>query len=84
MVFKNNPLTQTKDGKWIPAQPIPYYRDTRSLWRKIIHTIKTIKICFIFDNQLKTQKEDELEVEIDKWMVPVEPYTDINGKWKND
>lgn len=73
--------TQTKDGKLVPAQPIPYYKDSRSISVKLWHCLRAIRICFIRNKNAQQKAEDELEKKIDKYMVPVEPYTDDNGKW---
>jgi hypothetical protein len=74
-------MTQLPDGRWVPAQPLPYYRDTRSFWRKLWHVIRFIHIAFIRDRQKRIEAEDRAEAIMDKWMVPVEPYTDRDGQW---
>jgi len=35
-------MTQLSDGRWVPAQPIPYYKDTRSFCRKIWYVKKNV------------------------------------------
>lgn len=70
MIYKQN-----KDGRWIPCQPIPYYRDIRPFHVKLWHVLKTL---WHFRSAEKLAKLDK---EMDEWMVPVEPYTDKDGKW---
>jgi len=75
----NKVMTQLKDGRWVPAQPVPYYRDVRSFWIKVWHSI--LILSFIFRKN-RDKLNDDLDKKIDKkWMVPVEPYTDKEGKW---
>jgi hypothetical protein len=83
--MKNRPYnntgyyTQLPDGRWVPAQPIPYYRDTRPIRVKIWHVIKLLYLMVRLRNIEKAG--DIIEAEADIWLVPVEPYTDKNGKW---
>ena len=75
--------TQLPDGRWVPAQPLPFYRDTRSFWIKVWHTIILLKIgLFTWNKKKKEKLWEEFDIKVDeKYMVPVEPYTDKNGKW---
>ncbi len=74
-------MTQLPDGRWVPAQPLPYYRDTRSFWRKIWHSIRTIRIICIRDRKKREAADYKLENDMETFMVPVEPHTDEDGKW---
>lgn len=59
-------MTQTPDGRWVPAQPLPFCKDTRPWYVRIYH--KILVIC--------GQDEDEL---MDSWYVPMEPpIEDLN------
>jgi hypothetical protein len=53
--------TRLPDGRWVPAQPLPFCEDTRPWYVRIYHAI--LIGFFGYD-------EDELE---DPWMVPLEP-----------
>lgn len=72
-------MTQLPDGRWVPAQPLPYYRDVRPVYVKIWHVL--LAILTLFRRNRKKHLE-LLENKIEKkWLVPVEPYTDEDGKW---
>jgi hypothetical protein len=73
--------TQTKDGKWIPAQPIPYYKDSRPWSLKIWHMLLSFRIDCIQDRNKRHRRRKCFNIMLDMYMVPVEPYTDDNGKW---
>lgn len=73
--------TQLPDGRWVPAQPMPYYRDSRSFFRKIWHVIRFLPILFIRNKKKREEMEDKADRTIEKWMVPVEPYKDKSEKW---
>jgi hypothetical protein len=79
--MKNEVQTQLSDGRWVPAQPMPYYRDTRSFFRRFWHVIRFFYIPFIKDREKRIAAEDRADRIMEKWMVPVEPYTDKNGNW---
>ena len=72
--------TQLPDGRWVPAQPVPFYRDTRPWYLRLWHCCRAVRIGFIKDRDKRHKLEDDLEKDGDEWMVPVEPYTK-NGKW---
>lgn len=72
-------MTQLPDGRWVPAQPLPYYRDSRPIYVKIWHTFYVF-FAMLFSKD-RDATEDMLDKKLDKWMVPVEPYTDEAGKW---
>jgi hypothetical protein len=74
-------MSQLPDGRWVPAHSIPYYRDSRPFWVKIGHCCLALRGCFIRDAEQKEAYFDRLEERTDKWMVPVEPYTNKDGKW---
>ena len=73
--------TQLPDGRWVPAQPMPYYRDSRKWYIKVWHVIRFLQILFIRNKEKRMAAEDKAERIMDKWMMPVEPYTDKEGNW---
>lgn len=91
--------TQLPDGRWVPAQPMPYFRDTRPVYVKLWHVVKGLAYLLLTKRGLSylvSQPhdrnhrqvveawhaiDDKLEADMDKWSVPVEPYTDEDGKW---
>jgi hypothetical protein len=58
MLDNSTCMTQLKDGRWVPAQPVPFYNDGRPWYVRIWHAL------------LFWRDEDEL---IETWWVPVEP-----------
>jgi len=52
-------MQQLPDGRWAPAQPLPFYRDTRPWYVRCWHRVLIIK----------GHDEDEL---IEPWYVPME------------
>ncbi len=86
-------MTQLPNGRWVPAQPLPYYRDTRPVYVKLWHVTKGLSYLFFTMRGLRylfreTREDidawhaidDKLEADRDKWLVP-EPYTYKDGKW---
>jgi len=55
-----NQMQQLPNGQWVPAQPLPFCRDTRPWYVRLWHAILE---CFGWDS-------DEL---LDSWYVPMEP-----------
>ena len=53
-------MTQLPDGRWVPAQPLPFYEDTRPWYVRLYHCLLSV---FGWD-------VDEL---IDPYYVPLEP-----------
>ena len=81
--MKDTPLTKLKDGRWVPAQPIPYYRDTRPVIVKLWHCLLALRGVFVRGAEKQEAYFDRLDKRMDEWMVPVEPYTDENGVWRS-
>lgn len=86
--------TLLPNGRWVPAQPMPYFRDTRPVYVKVWHVVLGLFLLFftkvgrkyLTHDGYKAKKdwyaiEDKLERNREKWMVPVEPYTDEDGNW---
>lgn len=80
-------MTQLPNGRWVPAQPLPFYRDTRPVYVKLWHVIKGLSYLFFTIRGLRylscrtndrkvidawQSLKDKLEAEMDKWLVPVE------------
>jgi hypothetical protein len=80
--LQNGNLTQLKDGRWVPAQPLPYYRDGRNFLVKLWHSLFALKFLILWNKQKADEYEDWLEKKIDAWLVPVEPHTDDDGNWR--
>jgi hypothetical protein len=56
--------TQLADGRWVPAQPLPYYLDSRPWYVRLWHCV--LVIWYFRDED----KADEL---MEPWWVPEEP-----------
>jgi hypothetical protein len=70
--------TRLKDGRWVPAQPIPMYKDSRGYFLRLYHCIwigvKMLEALIRIrplENVL-----DEWEIKLDTYMVPMEPPYD--------
>ena len=59
-------MTQLANGRWVPAQPLPFMKDTRPWYVRLGHIF--LEVFFNMD-------EDEL---MDTWWVPVEPGDPLN------
>ena len=59
----NRPHTRLKDGRWVPAQPLPFYRDGRPWYVRLWHVI--LIAC--------GKDEDEL---MEPYWIPMEPPYD--------
>lgn len=53
-------MTQTSDGRWVPAKPVPFYADTRPWYVRLYHAWLVAR----------GYDEDEL---LEPWWVPMEP-----------
>lgn len=55
-------MTQLPDGRWVPAQPLPFYEDTRPWYVRLYHCFLSI----FYD-------EDKIDALIESYYVPLEP-----------
>jgi hypothetical protein len=81
---------QLPDGRWVPAIPLPYYKDSRPWYVRVGHvSLVVLSLPLIFwahmsknasKNRERMEKIDDWFDRLqDKWMIPVEPYTDEEG-----
>ena len=62
---------QMPDGRWIPAQPLPFHEDTRPWYIRIWHLLKAFGMLFRgYDFDFIEDKIDEW---VDPWYVPLKP-----------
>ncbi len=59
--MNDQPMTQLPDGRWVPAQPLPFYEDTRPWYVRLYH-------AYLY--AFRGRDLDEL---IEPWYVPKEP-----------
>ena len=65
--------TQLDNGRWVNAQPMPYYKDTRPTIIKIWHCLRVLFICLSRGEKRKNQALKQVDHDADTWVVPVEP-----------
>lgn len=56
-------MTQLPDGRWMPAQPLPFCEDTRPWYVRLYHCCLAIR----------GYDEDEIDKLIEPYYVPLEP-----------
>lgn len=56
-------MIQLPDGRWVLAQPLPFYEDTRPWYVRLYH-------CWL---AIRGYDEDELDNLIEPYYVPLEP-----------
>jgi hypothetical protein len=59
----NEIMTQLSDGRWVTAQPLPFYEDTRPWYVRLYH-------CWL---AIRGYDEDEVDKLIEPYYVPLEP-----------
>jgi hypothetical protein len=55
-------MTQLPDGRWVPAQPLPFCEDTRPWYVRLYH-------CWL---AIRGYDEDEIDKLIEPYYVPLE------------